>query len=419
MTFKTNVKPTFCLIVLNFWPLISASSALMLTFGAVLLMHDYILGYILHLIQLKNKKNFSSKLFAFNLADYFTFLALERVFYEFKELILFVILLALFIAVIFWVNKKYQSKVTAFCKVVQTFFNNNQLSIFSICALILFLNSLFFLSICESVIGFMILFNLFVILFTLNQEEVPFLSFFFVCLGLYRLFSCQISGYYLCLLALGYYCWNVISMIWGVPNVEDSVEMFHKTQEPVLYHMRTELVYFLVLDQLILMYLAGKYGFGITVQTLLGIKMLYIVDVFIYESLILCIVMKLVAIWVFNPGTSVGMKIFNSCVGCGGVIVAAGALGLELHKQSTTGNGLEPPLNWLEKAIQKSRWGVTASTAFTIDNVKIWEEVYRTLPPKVPGTDEADSSQMVSTFHNETNPERRRILDQILKNQKK
>jgi len=115
-------------------------------------------------------------------------------------------------------------------------------------------------------------------------------------------------------------------MIWGVPNVEDSVEIFHKTQEPVLYHMRTELAYFLVLDQLILMYLAGKYGFGITVQTLLGIKMLYIVDVFIYESLILCIVMKLVAIWVFNPGTSVGMKTFNSCVGCGGVIVAARVL---------------------------------------------------------------------------------------------
>ena len=99
-------------------------------------------------------------------------------FYEFKELILFVILLALFIAVIFWVNKKYQSKVTAFCKAVQTFFNNNQLIIFSICALILFLNSLFFLSICEAVIGFMILFNLFVILFTLKKEEVPFLSFF-------------------------------------------------------------------------------------------------------------------------------------------------------------------------------------------------------------------------------------------------
>ena len=58
MTFKTNVKPSFCLIVLNFWPLTFASSALMLTFGAVLRMHDYILGYILHLIQLKKKKFF-------------------------------------------------------------------------------------------------------------------------------------------------------------------------------------------------------------------------------------------------------------------------------------------------------------------------------------------------------------------------
>jgi hypothetical protein len=159
--FKNNVKPSFCLIILNFWPLISTSCVLMLTFGAVLLMHDHIRGYNLSWIQIKNKKNFSSKLFAVNLADYFTFLVLKHVLYEFKELLLFVILLALFIGVIFWVNKKYESRVTASCKYVQTFFNENKLSIFSISALILFLNSLLFLSICESVIGFMILFNLF------------------------------------------------------------------------------------------------------------------------------------------------------------------------------------------------------------------------------------------------------------------
>ena len=146
--------------------------------------------------------------------------------------------------------------------------------------------------------------------------------------------------------------------------------------------------------------------------------MLYILDVFVYESLILCILMKLIAIWVFNPGTSVAMKTFNSCVGCGGVVVAAGALGLEIHKQSTTGNGLEPPRNWLARAIQKNRWGVTASTAFTIDNVKIWEEVYRTLPPKIPGTDEADTSRMVSTFKNEKNPQLRAFFEQMSKNKK-
>ena len=50
MDFKTNVKPSFCLIVLNFWPLISTSCALMLTFGVVLFMHDHILGYNLSLI---------------------------------------------------------------------------------------------------------------------------------------------------------------------------------------------------------------------------------------------------------------------------------------------------------------------------------------------------------------------------------
>ena len=93
-------------------------------------------------------------MFAINLADYFTFLAVEQLFYEFKEVCLFVILLIVFISVIFWVNKKYEARITAFCKNVQTFFNENQVMIFSVSALLLFLSSLLFLSFCESVIGF-------------------------------------------------------------------------------------------------------------------------------------------------------------------------------------------------------------------------------------------------------------------------
>ena len=55
--------------------------------------------------------------------------------------------------------------------------------------------------------------------------------------------------------------------------------MFQKTQEPVFYHMRTEFRYFFVLDQIVLVYLTGKYVFGTTLQTLLDNKMLYILDV--------------------------------------------------------------------------------------------------------------------------------------------
>jgi len=72
-----------------------------------------------------------------------------------------------------------------------------------------------------------------------------------------------------------------------------------------------------------------------------------------------------------TPALSVGMKAFNRDVVCGGIIVAAGALKLSVHKQSTTGNNLEPLRSWLAKPIQRNRWGVTASTAFTIDTVKV------------------------------------------------
>jgi len=323
------------------------------------------------------------------------------------------LILVFLFSVIFFVNKKYENEVTFYCKSVQAFFNSNKLKIFGGLCFILVLSSLIFLSAFESLTGLMFFFNVYLLMLVLKEGEVLYMSFFFVSLACYRVFTNQVSGWSICILILVYYFWGVMSLLFGLPDTEKCVQKVQEAQEPVLFHMKTELSYFLVLDEMVLLYFMSKYTCGSTFLLVLGPKLVLICDVYAYEALAICMLVKLIAIWVFNPGTGNGVKVVNSFVGCGGLVVAGAALGLEANRQATSGCGLEPPRNWVIKHIQKSRWGVTASSSLAIDTVKIWEQVHGTVPPKVVGTDEIDLPKTIKILKNEPNKELRSLIQHM------
>jgi hypothetical protein len=319
---------------------------------------------------------------------------------DFLIYILFVIIL--FLLYLLGGYRSYNTKTVELFLSFQKFCCGNQEKIFIVTIALAFILTLNTLSICEAIIGFMVFAYGFALSFVAYKLDFPAVPVYLVLMVVAKLCSNTFPWNYVFIGCLVYYAYNVVIMLFPGLELDNLVAKFKELQVNVAHHMITEMVYFHVLEQFILLYWGFRWAFPVLFNEMFGAYE-YLFGGFIYYGFLSCIIAKMLAMNLFNPLTDRQFQFLSFCAAC-----ATGYFTYDMRDMSMEERALsstrDPANNPDTSRRQYAYYGWTSTTAVGIEVGKAWREVYNTTPPLIPGSTNINTSEAIRIMQEETNP---------------
>ena len=215
---------------------------------------------------------------------------------EFLIYIFFVIIL--FLLYLLGGYRAYNTKTIEIFLSFQKFCCLNQEKIFIVTTALAFTLTLNTLSLCEAIIGFMVLAYGFALTFVAYKLDFPAVPVSLALMVVAKLCSNTFSWNYVFIGCLIYYAYNVVVMLFPGLELDNLVAKFKEFQVNLAHHMITEMLYFHVLEQFILLYWGFRWAFPVLFNDMFGAYE-YLLGGFIYYGFLSCIIAKMLAMNLF------------------------------------------------------------------------------------------------------------------------
>ena len=341
---------------------------------------------------------------------------------------LYLLIILYFILYFFVIKEVYKifveanrEALTLLCKRFQNFLNDNQVAIFFLVNLLVFLglSCLFDPIVCLIVhVLWLDVYFLFYLFFIL---ELPIVQ---VVLIASLIFRALVFGFYnssMIYLALGLFyvlCWADEFGLFD--SVRAYIQTLKEDQAKLLNHKKTEFTYFYVLEQQYLVLLiAGLLLPGIVSEVGLNFTLniaqedfLLHVNFYMYSFIMVISVINLLVIWFFNPGPL--LKTAAACLGCIGGVAGVGAFYVGYQASvwdRATGGIREPgPSNAVAEA-QLAAYKARITTAQGIKQAKIYREIFPGAFPLHPGTNIVNNAEVGRALVEDTTPLQKQRID--------
>jgi hypothetical protein len=313
----------------------------------------------------------------------------------------------IFVSFLIWLKDTYKEESTVICKKLQDYCSQNQTLVFSGAIGGIFAVSLVEMPLCDSLIGLAFLFNALRLLYFLHRENLPYVETFIFVIICYRYITNPNTPNQLGCLILLYYVYSTAgSMVFNLPTVEKLVERVQEMQRPTAEHMRSELLYFLILERAVFFYLSVRFTLGGDVLcSVLGSELNIILSFYFNACWVVCSLARLLATVAFNPLSERFMLGLGLCASCGSFFLGTQQYLDDSHTKSTSGRGITPKLGFICEYWQMQTWGCTAATSQEVDAANIYVAVYGKTPPKIPQTNRINLWETIETLENDTRPE--------------
>jgi len=319
-----------------------------------------------------------------------------------KFLIYIFFVIILFLLYLFGGYRSYNTKTTELFLSFQKFCCRNQENIFLVTIALAFSLTLNTLSLCEAIIGFMILAYGFALTFVAYKLDFPAVPVYLVLMVVAKLCSNTFPWNYVFIGCLVYYAYNVVIMLFPGLELDNLVAKFKEAQVNLGQHMITELLYFHVLEQFILLYWGFRWAFPVLFNDVLGAYE-YLFGGFIYYGFLSCIIAKTLAMNMFNPLTKRQFQFLGFCAACVTGYVAYDVRDRDMEERALSSTR-DPAHDADTSRRQYAYYGWTSTTAVGMEVGKAWREVYGTTPPLIPGSTQINTSEAVRIMQAETNP---------------
>ena len=319
---------------------------------------------------------------------------------EFLIYVLFVVIL--FLLYLLGGYRSYNKKTLELFLSFQKFCCGNQEKIFVVTIALAFILTLNTLSLCEAIIGFMVLAYGFALTFVAYKLDFPAVPVYLVLMVVAKLCSNTFAWNYVFIGCLIYYAYNVVIMLFPKLELDNLVAKFKEAQVHLAHHMVTELLYFHVLEQFILLYWGFRWAFPVLFNEMFGAYE-YLFGGFIYYGFLSCIIAKMLAMNLFNPLTKRQLQFLGFCAACATGLIAYDVrdMGMEERALSSTRDPANTPDSFRR---QYEYYGWTSTTAVGTEVGKAWREVYNTTPPLIPGSTQINTCEAIRIMQEETNP---------------
>ena len=319
---------------------------------------------------------------------------------EFLIYIFFVLIL--FVLYLLGGYRSYNTKTVELFLSFQKFCCRNQEKIFLITIALAFVLSLNTLSFCEAIIGFMVFAYGFGFSFLVYKLDFPAVPVYLVLMVVAKLCNNTFPWNYVFIGCLVYYVYNVVIMLFPGLELDILVSKFKESQINLAYHMRTEMLYFHVLEQFILFYWGFRWAFPVLFNNMFGAYE-YLFGSLMYYGFLSCLIAKTLAMNLFNPLTNRQFQILGFCATCvtGYIAYDVRDMSLEERALSTTRDPENTPDSFRR---QFAHYGWTSTTAAGTEVGKAWRDTYNTSPPLIPGTTHINTNEALRIMQSETNP---------------
>ena len=319
-----------------------------------------------------------------------------------RGLSIFVTVVVLVFVFVVGCYRTHNKKTTERLKRFQTFCCENQESIFLITVGLIFLVSLSKLTLCEVLIGSVIMGCGFLLCLISNQLKLPLLETYLFISFLTRVGSNTIPWDFLFGGLFLFYIYSLAVILFPELEIESTLSTLNSAQKNVTLHMRTEFKYFQSLEMFILLYWGFKLVSPTLFKVLLG-EFDYLLVHFIHFSFLSCIIARVIATNLFNPFGDRKLNLIGTGAGIFGAVYS-----YRSHSMNVVDNaigGTQEPAPGRETAeIQVSNLGFSSTTKEGLKFGKAFKEVYGGLPPLISGSTQINTQETLRLLQEETRP---------------
>ena len=297
-----------------------------------------------------------------------------------QELIAFLIFV-LIVVFIFIVGcyRTANKKTTERLKLFQTFCCNNQEAIFLVTMGVIFILNINKLSVCEVLIGSVIMGYGFLMCLLANQLKIPLFEVYLFTSFLTRVGCNTLPWDYIFGGLLLLYVYSVLVMLFPGLDLENTLSKLNSGQKNVTVHMLTEFKYFYSLEMLILLYWGFKLVSPAFFKILFG-DFEYLLTPFVHYCFLSCIIARIIATNIFNPFGDRKLTMIGTGAGLVSAFFSYKYLRLGVV-DNAIGGTQEPAKGQETTNIQVAHLGWSSTTKKGLELGKAWMEVYGGTPP--------------------------------------
>lgn len=289
----------------------------------------------------------------------------------------------------------------------QSFCNEHQLAVFSGTGLLIFLITAFMSSLCEAILGFALLFNIYRLFWFFDRVNFPFMTILFGLSVVWRVwYYQQYAGGLFCAAILIFYAVNIVALFVDFSPVKRASDECLDGLKDISDHFLKEFKYFSVLQRAVALFFVIKLFIPNFFISLGGEKLEPVLTIIFGLCLLACLLVKNIIIFCFNPKTKAGLAVATACGTCVGALCTMFILDDVVTTRATTGGTNNPGSGVVTGWKQDTHVGFRATTGKALDLGIVYQQVNGKNPPLCVGSKHINFNATLSELRNETNPDK-------------